>query len=169
MDRLVTRLRIPHRAGIATTHGAALRGWSLRACTGQALARVGWISALSLATLTLPSSYAASAGSIGEGTARACAPVVFAPQSGELADDIRATGVGCREARRIAAFSRSYPITHKGALHRYSYAGFRCIGRDVQPIAIEFVAFRCMRGHQIVVFSRGGGRYFSRTLGSALS
>jgi hypothetical protein len=94
------------------------------------------------------------------GSGRVCRPVAFAPQSGELAGDIRAFGVGCAEARRVAARSRRYPITHTGAVHRYTYAGFRCLGRDVQPVAIEFVAFRCTRGREVVAFYRSGGTRF---------
>jgi hypothetical protein len=89
-----------------------------------------------------------------------CRSVDFAPQSSDLAGSIRAGGVGCAVARRVAGASKSLrygPYWPNGQFtpspHRYRAGGFICAGhRHATPFMV--VTYRCTRGRAWVTFDR---------------
>jgi hypothetical protein len=84
----------------------------------------------------------------------ACGRIDFAPQSDNIAFDIRTFGVPCSAARAVAGASRSSAL-RPGADHSYQAAGFRCLGQFVQPRGKSYEHYVCASGSGRVVFDRG--------------
>ena len=89
-----------------------------------------------------------------------CGSLDFAPQSSNLAGSIRAGGVSCAIARKVAGASeplRYRPYWPNGQFtpspHRYRTLGFLCGGyRHATPFML--VTYRCTRGRAWVTFDR---------------
>jgi hypothetical protein len=86
-----------------------------------------------------------------QAAARSCGTVAFAPNSEDGAFDIRATGVGCATARRVARAARNTDVAP--GTQRYRRAGFVCTGR-YDGSGLPSVRFRCTRGVAVVRFVR---------------
>ena len=81
-----------------------------------------------------------------------CGFVEFAPQTDNGAFGIRARGVGCATARRVARASRD--VRGEGR-PRYSAHGFACRGSQVDDeLDLPGVSYRCSRGAARVTFTR---------------
>ena len=83
-----------------------------------------------------------------------CGRIDFAPQSDNIAFDIRTFGVSCSAARAIAGASRSSSL-RAGGDRRYQAEGFVCRGQFVQPRGKDYEHYVCARGSRRVVFDRG--------------
>lgn len=104
------------------------------------------LAALLLAALCIGAATAAPA------SARSCGSIAFTPNSDEGAGDIRARGVRCRVARRVARASRSHgPSGEAGTIFRYRARRFRCRGRELDT-PLPSVRYRCVRGRSVVRF-----------------
>jgi len=80
--------------------------------------------------------------------------VGFTPQSDDGAFGIRAQGVTCRTARRVARASEPYgPSGEPGDVFRYRVRHFRCVGRQ-RDTPLPSVRFRCTRASAVVTFTR---------------
>ena len=84
-------------------------------------------------------------------TARSCGSVGFTEGTSDGAFAIRATGVSCRVARRVARASRSHGV--EDPPDRYSARGFTCRGRYSDE-GMPGVRYRCTRGSATVRFDR---------------
>ena len=83
---------------------------------------------------------------------RSCGSIGLSPNSDEVVGDIRATGVGCRTARRVARASRDHgPSGRPGTIFRFRAYRFRCRGRELDT-ALPAVRYRCVRGAAVVRF-----------------
>ena len=84
--------------------------------------------------------------------ARSCGSIAFTPNSDEGVSDIRAHGVSCRVARRVARGSDNHgPSGEPGKVFRYRSGRFRCRGVE-QDTALPSVRYRCVRGSALVRF-----------------
>ncbi len=83
-----------------------------------------------------------------------CGRIDFAPQSDNVAFDIRTQGVSCTAARAVAAASRPKSL-RPGADHSYAAQGFFCRGQFIQPRGKDYEHYVCARGSERVVFDRG--------------
>ncbi len=83
---------------------------------------------------------------------RSCGSIGFTPNSDEGVSNIRATGVSCRTARRVARESREHgPSGVAGRIFTYRAYRFRCRGVE-QDTALPSVRYRCVRGDAVVRF-----------------
>ena len=106
---------------------------------------------ISLLLVTGLVALAAAAGTASAAT-RSCGSIGFTPNSDEGVSDIRATGVRCRTARRVARAAREHgPSGRPGTIFRYRAYRFRCRGRELDT-ALPSVRFRCVRGAAVVRF-----------------
>jgi hypothetical protein len=80
-----------------------------------------------------------------------CGSIAFTPQSDDGVFGIRAIGVGCRTARRVARASRPYGVGDEP--YRYSARGFACRG-TLRDTALPTVRWRCTREDSVVRFDR---------------
>ena len=80
-----------------------------------------------------------------------CGSIAFTPQSDDGVFGIRARGVGCRTARRVARASRPYGVSDEP--YRYSARGFACRG-TLRDTALPTVRWRCTREESVVRFDR---------------
>ncbi len=117
----------------------ALLGWLVCAIT--------LLSALALASGATASTQPQQAGD-------GCGRIDFAPQSDNIAFDIRTFGVSCSAARAVAGASKSSSL-RPGADHSYRADGFFCRGKFIQPRGKDYERYVCARSGGRVVFDRG--------------
>ena len=86
-----------------------------------------------------------------EAAERRCGDIAFAERSDDGVWDIRARGVGCRTARRVARAARPHPVAR--GRHSYSARGFTCRGR-FEDRTLPQVRWRCTRRGAVVTFVR---------------
>jgi len=87
----------------------------------------------------------------GAAVTRQCGQISFTPDSDDGIFDVRARGVGCRTARRVARAAR--PLKIVGGSRRYSSRGFTCRG-TFDDEGLPTVRWRCTRGSAVVRFER---------------
>ena len=108
------------------------------------------------ATLTLLAAALGACGGDDEEPAPApaanCGLVAFTPNSDDGAFEIRARGVGCATARKVARASRDVAIRSR-PLPRFAAEGFECAGTPTDD-ALPGTAYRCTRGDAVVTFTR---------------
>ena len=83
-----------------------------------------------------------------------CAQIAFAPDSDDIAFDIKAFGVTCTTGRAVAQGSAPNGL-RPGPGRAYSAAGFHCQGTFVRPIGKWYEHYVCRSGRTRVVFDRG--------------
>lgn len=81
-----------------------------------------------------------------------CAQVGFAPQSDNLATNIRVAGLSCRLAHKLVAKTRPARYRHRGL--RYTAFGFFCGGGQATFTVIPNIRYECDRGSRSMVFNR---------------
>ena len=106
--------------------------------------------AVCLATCLLIAVLAAPAPSH-EAITRSCGQIGFTPNSDDGVFSIRAHGVGCATARRVARASRRLGIIR--GTRRYRSEGFSCRG-TLDDSSLPSVRWRCTRGAAVVTFVR---------------
>ena len=84
-------------------------------------------------------------------TTRSCGQIAFTPNSDDGVFRIRAHGVGCRTARRVARASRRLGILI--GTRRYRSEGFSCRG-TLDDSYLPSVNWRCTRGAAVITFAR---------------
>ena len=82
---------------------------------------------------------------------RKCGGIAFTPRSEDGVYRIRARGVSCRRARRVARAVEPLGIVE--GPYEYSEAGFECRGRPGDS-ALPTVRYRCAHGRDWISFSR---------------
>lgn len=82
---------------------------------------------------------------------RKCGGIVFTPRSEDGVYRIRARGVSCRAARRVARAVKPEGIVE--GPYEYREAGFQCLGRYTNG-ALPSVDWRCTRKRAWIAFSR---------------
>jgi hypothetical protein len=82
---------------------------------------------------------------------RNCGNVGFERQTDNGAFGIRARGVGCRVARRVARGSRPFGPGNPGS---YRETDFNCRGRHIASAKLETALYTCRMGDAIVAFQR---------------
>ncbi len=87
----------------------------------------------------------------GAAVTRSCGQISFTPNSDDGIFSIRARGVGCITARRVARAAR--PLKIVGGGRRYRSRGFACRGR-FDDEGLPTVRWRCTRGSAVITFSR---------------
>lgn len=87
----------------------------------------------------------------GAALTRSCGQISFTPNSDDGIFRIRARGVGCVTARRVARAARSLKIVD-GA-RRYRSRGFACRGA-FDDEGLPTVRWRCTRGAAVITFQR---------------
>ena len=87
-------------------------------------------------------------------TRDACGRIDFAPQSDNIAFDIKTVGVSCSAARAVVGASRSNSL-RAGGDRSYQAEGFLCRGQFIQPRGKDYEHYVCARGSRRVVFDRG--------------
>jgi len=87
----------------------------------------------------------------GAAVTRSCGLISFTPNSDDGAFSIRARGVGCVTARRVARAVR--PLKIVDGPRRYRSNGFVCRGR-LDDTSLAMVRWRCARGAAVVTFNR---------------
>ena len=83
-----------------------------------------------------------------------CGRIDFAPQSDNIAFDIRTFGVPCSAGRAVAGASRPRAL-RPGVDHSYQAEGFVCRGQFVRPQGKDYEHYVCTRASGRVVFDRG--------------
>ncbi len=83
-----------------------------------------------------------------------CASIAFAPNSDDIAFDIKTFGVSCSTGRSVAQASAPSNL-RPGPGRAYSVAGFHCQGTFVRPIGKWYEHYVCRNGRTQVVFDRG--------------
>ena len=83
-----------------------------------------------------------------------CAGIAFAPNSDDIAFDVKTFGVTCLTARSVAQGSAPSGL-RPGPDRAYSVAGFHCQGTLVQPVGKWYEHYVCRSGRTQVVFNRG--------------
>ncbi len=119
-----------------------------------ALAIRAWLVSATVLVAMLTSVAGAQASSQARQADGSCGRIDFAPQSDNVAFDIRTFGVPCSAARAVAGASRSSAL-RPGARHSYRAEGFLCRGQFVQPRGKDYEHYVCARGSGRVVFDHG--------------
>ena len=86
-----------------------------------------------------------------EAVTRACGQIGFTPNSDDGVFRIRAHGVGCTTARRVARAARPLGIIR--GTRRYRSHGFSCRG-TLDDSSLPSVRWRCTRGAAVITFVR---------------
>ena len=94
---------------------------------------------------------AALPGTAGAAVTRQCGQISFTPNSDDGIFHIRAKGVGCRTARRVARAAR--PLKIVGGSRRYGSRGFTCRG-TFDDEGLPTVRWRCTRAKAVIRFER---------------
>ena len=82
---------------------------------------------------------------------RSCGQIGFTPNSDDGIFSIRARGVGCTTARRVARAAR--PLKIVDGARRYRSRGFTCRGR-FDDEGLPRVRWRCTRRTAVITFQR---------------
>lgn len=97
---------------------------------------------------------AAAAPAAAPAATRSCGTIAFTPRTEDGVGPIRARGVGCKTARRVAAGARGRgPSGVPGRRFRYRRDGFTCNGLE-RGTALPSVNYRCRRGRALVTFTK---------------
>jgi hypothetical protein len=109
-----------------------------------------------LASLALLASVAAGRPSHGRRQPRraSCTEIAFAPNSDDIAFDIRTVGATCSTGRSVAQASAPSGL-RPGPDRAFRAAGFHCQGTFVQPVGKWYERYVCRSGRTRVVFDRG--------------
>jgi hypothetical protein len=83
-----------------------------------------------------------------------CAQIAFAPNSDDIAFDIKTFGITCATGHSVAQASAPSGL-RPGPDRAYAAAGFHCQGRFVQPVGKWYEHYVCRSGATRVVFDRG--------------
>lgn len=83
--------------------------------------------------------------------ARSCGGITFTPRTEDAVYTIRAVGVSCKTARRVARAVRPLGIVE--GPYQYRQSGFRCVGRYIDE-NIPVVKWRCTKARARITFDR---------------
>jgi hypothetical protein len=117
-------------------------------------AALAWTAGVMAVASSLALATGATAATHSRPGAGACGRIDFAPQSDNIAFDIKTFGVSCSAARAVVGASRSGSL-RPGADHSYQSQGFVCHGQFIQPRGKDYEHYVCARGNGRVVFDRG--------------